>query len=112
MMQQTLHHMTTRDWDRLAHDPEFQELLGRRRRFVIPATLCCLIAYLALPLSIAFAPAFMKAAVLGPLTRAVVLAMLLVAFSLILLVLYLVKADKFDARAAAIAKRAHEEFAR
>jgi uncharacterized membrane protein (DUF485 family) len=110
MMQQAHHHMTGRDWDRLANDPEYKELLGRRRRFVIPATLCCLIAYLALPISIALAPNTMRAAVLGPLTGAVIFAIALVAFSLSLLVLYLIKADKFDARAEKIAEHAHEEF--
>ena len=112
MQQQAHHHMTARDWDKLASDPEFLELLGRRRRFVIPATLCCLLAYLALPISIALAPNTMRAAVLGPLTGAVIFAVALVLFSLSLLVLYLIKADKFDARAAAIAQRAHEEFTR
>ena len=112
MMQQAHHHMTARDWDRLAKDPEFLSLLSARRRFIIPATLFCLAFYLALPVSIAVAPAFMSQAVLGPLTRAFTFAIVQFIVAWVLLALYLRVANAFDDRAEAIAKRAHEEFAR
>lgn len=112
MQQQTHHHMTARDWDRLANDPEFHALLSARRRFVIPATILCLALYLALPIGISIAPDFMKAPMIGPLTRAIGCAIIVVFFSLLWLAAYLIAADRFDARAEAIAERAHEEFAR
>ena len=110
MQQQTHHHMTARDWDKLAHKPEFQALLHARRRFIVPATMLCLIAYLALPTAIVLAPDFMKAPILGPLTRAIVFALAVVAFSLTMLLLYLRIADRFDAQAEEIAQSAHQEF--
>jgi uncharacterized membrane protein (DUF485 family) len=112
MQQQTHHHMTGRDWDRLASEPEFQALLKARRAFIIPATILCLALYLALPISISVAPDFMRAPMIGPLTRAIGCAIIVVFFSLLWLVAYLIVADRFDARAEEIAEKAHEEFAR
>jgi uncharacterized membrane protein (DUF485 family) len=111
-MQQTHHHMTARDWDKLANDPEFLALKNARRRFIIPATIFCLAFYLALPLSIALAPDFMSQPTIGPLTRAFTFAIIQFLVAWLLLALYLREANIFDDRAEAIAKRAHEEFAK
>ncbi len=112
MMQQTHHHMTARDWDKLANDPEFLGLLNARRRFIIPATLFCLAFYLALPVSIILAPAFMSQPMIGPLTRAFAFAILQFLVAWLQLALYLRAANRFDDRAEAIAQRAREEFAK
>jgi uncharacterized membrane protein (DUF485 family) len=66
------HHLTASEWDELANDPDFIALLRARRRFIVPSTILFLLFYLALPLGVAFAPAFMNQRVLGPLTLAYV----------------------------------------
>ncbi|HVA26851.1 MAG TPA: DUF485 domain-containing protein [Candidatus Baltobacteraceae bacterium] len=105
------HHLTAREWDKLAADPQFQELLRARRRFVIPATIFFLLFYLSLPLGIAIAPATMREPVFGALTVAYALGLLQFAMAWGVLFLYMSKAKAFDARAEAIAQRAREEFA-
>ena len=50
--------------------PSFARSLRARRRFVVPATIFFIAFYLALPLSVGFAPQLMSRAVIGPLTLA------------------------------------------
>jgi uncharacterized membrane protein (DUF485 family) len=104
------HHLTSREWDKLAADPQFHALLRARRRFVIPATIFFLLFYLALPLGIAIAPALMRAPAFGGLTVAWAFGLLQFAMAWGVLILYMREAKIFDAQAEAIAKRAHEEF--
>ncbi len=106
------HHLTAREWDKLAADPQFQELLRARRRFVIPATIFFLLFYLSLPVGIAVAPAFMSGPAFGGLTVAFAVGLLQFAMAWGILFLYMREAKIFDAKAEAIAKRAHEEYAR
>jgi len=105
------HHLTSREWDKLAADPQFQELLRARRRFVIPATIFFLLFYLSLPFGIAVAPATMREPAFGGLTVAYALGLLQFVMAWGVLVLYMREAKIFDDKAEAIAKRAHEEFA-
>ncbi len=104
------HHLTPSDWDALASDPEFRELMAARRRFVLPATVFFALFYLALPISIALAPAAMSAPVIGPLTRAYAFALAQFVTSWLLLALYMRAASRWDAHAARIAERARTEF--
>lgn len=104
------HHVTAREWDKLAADPQFQELLRARRRFTIPATIFFLLFYLSLPVGIAAAPAFMRQPAFGQITVAYALGLLQFAMAWGVLFLYMREAKIFDAKAEAIAKRAHEEF--
>lgn len=106
-----LHHVTAREWDDLAADSEFRALLRARRRFTIPATCFAFAFFLALPLSIAYAPHYMSQPIYGPLTRSFAFALLQFAMAWVLLAIYMREARKFDEAAAAIAARAHEEFA-
>ena len=106
-----LHHLTAREWDELAADSEFKALLRARRRFTIPATFFAFAFFLALPLSIAFAPSYMSEPIYGPLTRAFAFALLQFVMAWVLLAIYMREARRFDQSAAEIAKRAHEEFA-
>jgi uncharacterized membrane protein (DUF485 family) len=104
------HHLTSREWDRLASDPEFRELLNARRRFVVPATIFFLVFYLALPIGIAVAPDFMRRPAFGALTVAYAFGLLQFLMAWCLLFFYMREARKFDRRAADIAERARAEF--
>ncbi|HET9030948.1 MAG TPA: DUF485 domain-containing protein [Candidatus Aquilonibacter sp.] len=106
-----MHHLTAREWDDLAADPQFQSLLTARRRFTIPATIFAFAFFLALPLSIGFAPTYMSQPIAGALTRAFAFALLQFVMAWILLAAYMREARKFDEAAASIAQRIHEEFA-
>ena len=93
-------------WQVLAEEPEFRALVAARRRFVLPATVFFLAFYLALPLSVGFAPAVMSRAVLGPLTLAYCFALAQFVMTWILLAVYLWRGRAFDLAAARI--RRHE----
>jgi uncharacterized membrane protein (DUF485 family) len=99
------------DWEAIERSPEFQELVVRRRRFVIPCTIFFLAYYLAFILLCAYAPDFMGERVYQGLTVGYCLALtqFLMVFGLGLW--YLRKADdEFDplAERAIAAYAAHE----
>ena len=106
------HQLTTREWDKLASDPEFLELLRLRRRFVAPASIFFLLFYLALPVGIAFAPDLMRRQAFGQLTVAWAFGLLQFVMAWALLFFYMREARVFDERAAEIAQRARTEFTR
>lgn len=105
-----LRHLSVREWDALAGDAEFEALLRARRRFTIPAVLFALVFFMALPLSIAFAPQYMSQPIAGAMTRAWAFALLQFAMAWVLLAVYMREARAFDERAAQIQQRAREEF--
>jgi uncharacterized membrane protein (DUF485 family) len=96
-------------WDALAAEPEFRSLVAARRRFVIPATLFFIVYYLALPVSVGFAPQVMSRPILGPLTLAYCFALSQFAMAWILLAAYLWRARRFDLDAARIRHRETHE---
>lgn len=104
------HHLTTREWDELAADAEFRTLLHARRRFTLPAVIFALAFFLALPIGIAVAPAYMDQTIAGPLTRAWAFALLQFVMAWVLLAVYMHEARKFDDIAAHVAAHAREEF--
>ena len=53
------------DWDRVAAEPEFKELLASKRRFIVPATVFFVVYYFALPVLVGYAPRLMETRVLG-----------------------------------------------
>ena len=103
-------HITPGEWDALAADPAFRSLLRSRRRFVIPATIFFIAFYLALPISVGFAPALMGRAVIGPLTLAYCFALAQFAMAWILLAIYLRRARGFDAQVARVEQHEVEEL--
>ncbi|MBV8372334.1 MAG: DUF485 domain-containing protein [Candidatus Eremiobacteraeota bacterium] len=102
--------ITPEQWDALAAEPEFRMLVNARRRFVIPATLFFIVYYLALPVSVGFAPQVMSRAVWGPLTLAYCFALSQFAMAWILLAAYLWRARRFDLEAARIRHRETHEI--
>jgi uncharacterized membrane protein (DUF485 family) len=95
------------DWDAIERSPEFQELVARRRRFVIPCTVFFLAWYLGFILLCAYAPGFMGESVYEGLTVGYCLALTQFAMVFGLGLWYLRKADReFDP----LAERAIEAY--
>lgn len=93
----------------MAEEPEFRSLIARRRRFVIPATIFFILYYLALPVSVGFAPEFMSRPLFGPLTIAYCFALSQFAMAWILLAAYLLRSRGFDLQAARVRRRETQE---
>ena len=100
------------DWEAIERSPEFQELVHRRRSFVIPGTIFFLSWYLGFILLCAYAEDFMAESVYQGLTVGYCLALTQFAMVFILGLWYLRKADKeFDPLAEkAIAAYADDEL--
>ena len=88
---------STIDWEAIERSPEFQELVRRRRNFVIPCTIFFLSWYLGFILLAAYAEDFMGERVYQGLTVGYCLALTQFAMVFILGLWYLRKADnEFD----------------
>jgi uncharacterized membrane protein (DUF485 family) len=105
------HHLTPKDWDEVANDPEFRSLLRNKRRFIVPATIFFVVYYLSLPVSVGFFPDLMRRPVWGPVTLAFVFALSQFAMAWILLAIYLHRARAFDAQEARVVENVRKEFA-
>ena len=100
------------DWEAIEHSPEFQELVHRRRSFVIPGTIFFLSWYLGFILLCAYAEDFMAESVYQGLTVGYCLALTQFVMVFVLGMWYLRKSDKeFDPLAErAIAAYADDEM--
>jgi uncharacterized membrane protein (DUF485 family) len=94
-------------WEGLEETPEFRELVRRRMRFVLPATIFFLVYYFLLPLGNGLAPDFMKTKVFGQVNIAYLFALSEFAMAWVLAWLYIRKANTvFDGLAAKVRARA------
>ena len=85
------------DWEAIERSPEFQELVRRRRGFVVPCTIFFLAWYLGFILLCAYAPDFMGESVYQGLTVGYCLALTQFVMVFVLGLWYLRKADReFD----------------
>ena len=85
------------DWEAIERSAEFQELVARKRRFVLPATLFFLAWYTAFVLLAGYAEDFMGKRITGGFTVGYLLALTQFVMVWVLTWLYLRKADKeFD----------------
>ena len=100
------------DWEAIERSPEFQELVHRRRSFVIPGTIFFLSWYLGFILLCAYAEDFMADSVYQGLTVGYCLALTQFVMVFVLGIWYLRKADnEFDPLAEkAIAAYADDEL--
>ena len=96
------------DWEAIEGSPEFQELVARRRRFVIPCTVFFLAWYMTFIVVCAYAPDFMGESVYQGLTVGYCYALTQFVMVFGLGLLYLRKSDReFDP----LAERAIEAYA-
>jgi uncharacterized membrane protein (DUF485 family) len=95
------------DWEAIERSPEFQELVSRRRRFVVPATLFFLAWYMGFIVLTAYAPDFMAKRVYEGLTVGYCLALTQFLMVLGLGIAYLRRASRvYDPLAEAVVDRA------
>src|SRR6185436_1656100 len=90
------------DWDRVAAMAEFRELLARKRKFIIPATVFFISYYFALPVLVGYEPSFMDRKVLGVINLAYLFALSQFFMAWIIAALYVRVAVKWDVMAQAI----------
>jgi uncharacterized membrane protein (DUF485 family) len=97
------------DWEAIERSPEFQELVTRRRSFVLPATIFFLAWYMGFILLTAYAKDFMSESVYEGLTVGYCLALTQFVMVLVLGLMYLSRSAKvYDPLAAkAIERWAH-----
>src|ERR1041385_7519370 len=81
------------DWEAIERSPEFQELVTRRRSFVLPATIFFLAYYMAFILLAGYAEDFMASSVYEGLTVGYVLALTQFVMVFVLGIMYLRKSD-------------------
>jgi uncharacterized membrane protein (DUF485 family) len=84
----------THDWERIERSPEFQELVRRRRSFVVPATIFFLAYYMGFILLTGYAEDFMASSVYEGLTVGYTLALTQFVMVFVLGIWYLRKADR------------------
>jgi uncharacterized membrane protein (DUF485 family) len=82
------------DWEGIERSPEFQELVRRRRSFVVPATIFFLAYYMAFILLTGYAEDFMAESVYEGLTVGYCLALTQFLMVFVLGIMYLRRADK------------------
>src|SRR5262245_56278521 len=66
--------VTLADWNRIAGMEEFRQLLARKLRFILPATIFFLVYYFALPVLVGFCPQIMEQRI-GPVNLAYLFAL-------------------------------------
>ncbi len=95
------------DWERIERSPEFQELVRKRRSFVVPATIFFLAYYMGFILLCGYAQDFMAESVYEGLTVGYCLALTQFVMVFVLGITYLRKADRnYDPLAARIVEMA------
>jgi uncharacterized membrane protein (DUF485 family) len=97
------------DWESIEHSPEFQELVRKRRSFVLPATIFFLAYYMGFILLAGYAKDFMASSVYEGLTVGYCLALTQFVMVLALGILYLRKSDRdYDPLAARVVELAED----
>ncbi len=82
------------DWEGIEQTPEFQELVRKRRSFVVPATIFFLVWYMAFIVLAAYAEGFMSERVYEGLTVGYVLALTQFVMVLVLGLMYLRRSER------------------
>jgi len=82
------------DWEAIEATPEFQELVSKRRSFVIPATIFFLAWYMGFILLAAYAEGFMSARIYEGLTVGYTLALTQFVMVVVLGLMYLRRSEK------------------
>jgi uncharacterized membrane protein (DUF485 family) len=100
------------DWEAVEKAPEFQELIKRRRRFVLPATIFFLAWYLGFIVLAGYAPDFMGESIYQGFTVGYLLALTQFVMVWVLAAWYVRRSDReFDPLRAAAAARARVDVA-
>lgn len=92
------------DWDVVASQPEFRQLMKAKARFIVPATIFFVVYYFALPILVGYAPEMMATPVFGPVNIAYLFALSQFFVAWLIAWLYVRAADRFDRMAANVLK--------
>src|SRR6266699_3325001 len=84
------------DWDVVANNPEFQDLMVAKARFIVPATVLFIAYYFALPILVGYAPKLMATPVIGPVNIAYLFALSQFFVAWFIAWLYVRRAARFD----------------
>jgi len=87
-------HPPSYDWERIEQSPEFQELVHKRRSFVLPATIFFLAYYMGFILLTGYAEDFMASSVYQGLTVGYCLALTQFLMVFVLGIMYLKRSDR------------------
>src|SRR3974377_1607846 len=90
------------DWDVVANNQEFKDLLQAKARFIVPATICFIVYYFALPVLVGYAPEFMSTPVIGPVNVAYLFALSQFFVAWLIAWLYVRAAGRFDEMGASV----------
>ena len=98
------------DWERIEHSPEFQELVRKRRSFVVPATIFFLAYYMGFILLAGYAEDFMASSIYEGLTVGYTLALTQFLMVFVLGIMYLRRSDRdYDPLARKVVEMAERE---
>lgn len=92
----------TPDWSKIAASPDFNALLARKRRFLIPCTIFFLVYYVALLVLVGYCKTFMDTPVLGTLNIAYVFALSQFIMVWAMAYIYVREASQWDKESARI----------
>jgi uncharacterized membrane protein (DUF485 family) len=84
------------NWESIATSERFRNLLGAKRRFIIPAMMFFIIYYFALPILVGYARDFMEKRVWGAVNLAYLFALSQFFMAWIIAAIYIRAAAKFD----------------
>lgn len=101
--QEALRHAA--EWQAIEAQPEFQELVAVKKRFILPATIFFIVYYFALPVLVGYFPEFMETNVIGKINLAYLFALSQFFMAWILAYLYVREAGIFDNMAARIVNK-------
>jgi len=90
------------DWDAIAVDADFKDLLASKARFIVPATIFFIVYYFTLPVLVGWFPKFMEQRVVGEVNLAYLFALSQFFMAWILAFLYMAAAAGWDRQAAAL----------
>jgi len=109
-MEQHHHHMSQEDWAAVQRHADFQQLVGAKRRFIVPATIFFIAYYFALPILVGYRPDLMSKPVFGHVNLAYLFALSEFAMAWLVMALYLRRARTFDAMERALVEKERAEF--
>jgi uncharacterized membrane protein (DUF485 family) len=96
------------EWERIERDPHFRELVRRKRRFILPATVFFILYYFALPVLVGYFPDLMDTPVAGGMNLAYLFALSQFFMAWGVMWLYVRRARDFDSLAAKVVAEAEE----
>jgi uncharacterized membrane protein (DUF485 family) len=83
-------------WEAIESDPELQQLLAEKRRFIVPATIFFIAYYFALPILVGYFPDVMSKKVIGNINLAYLFAVSEFVMTGVIVALYVQRAKHWD----------------